>query len=208
MQKIIKFCVYKHTSPSGKCYIGITSQSVSERWGSNGCNYTITLSSGKYKHPKFANAIIKYGWENFQHEILHENITKEEACLLEKEYIQYYKNNNLSYNITDGGEGVSGIQFSEETIEKMRITHTGKKQSLETIQKRVKANTGKKRTDTQKTKRSKPVGQFNLQGELITTYFGCREASRNTGINSSHISQCCNNIKNRKTAGGYIWKWV
>lgn len=64
----------------------------------------------------------------------------------------------MSYNLTDGGEGVSGIQFSEETIEKMRITHIGKKQSLETIQKRVKANTGKKRTNAQKIKRSKPVG--------------------------------------------------
>ena len=40
----------------------------------------------------------------------------------------------------------------------MRITHTGKKQSLETVQKRVRANTGKKRSDIQKAKRSKPVG--------------------------------------------------
>lgn len=26
------FCVYKHTSPSGKCYIGITNQDLEKRW--------------------------------------------------------------------------------------------------------------------------------------------------------------------------------
>lgn len=27
------FIVYKHTSPSGKCYVGITSQAPECRWG-------------------------------------------------------------------------------------------------------------------------------------------------------------------------------
>lgn len=30
----MNFTVYKHTSPSNKVYIGITSQSVIKRWGS------------------------------------------------------------------------------------------------------------------------------------------------------------------------------
>lgn len=33
------FIVYKHTSPSGKCYVGITSQAPECRWGNDGCKY-------------------------------------------------------------------------------------------------------------------------------------------------------------------------
>ena len=40
--------------------------------------------------------------------------------------------------------------------------------------------------------------QFNLEGILIATYFGVREASRCTGINGSHIGDCCNHKPNRK----------
>jgi len=58
-----------HTSPSGKCYIGQTCQSCEERWGINGSNY-IKKKDGNFIHPKFAQAILKYGWDNIKHEIL------------------------------------------------------------------------------------------------------------------------------------------
>jgi hypothetical protein len=34
------------------------------------------------------------------------------------------------------------------------------------------------------------------------------EVQRKLGINHTHISDCCLNKKNYKTAGGYIWKYV
>ncbi len=52
-----KFCVYKHTSPSGKVYIGITCKVPEIRWGTNGYYYR--------KQTVFYNAIKQYGWENF-----------------------------------------------------------------------------------------------------------------------------------------------
>lgn len=201
------FIVYKHTSPSGKCYVGITSQAPECRWGNDGCKYLEIHKNGKLKHPYFAQAILKYGWDNIKHELLHENLSKEEACKLEQKYIAEYKSQSLSYNITDGGEGICGFQFSEEQREKLRESHKGKKQSSETVAKRVAKNIGKKRTDEQKAKTSKPVCQFNLEGILIATYFGVREASRCTGINGSHIGDCCNHKPNRKTAGGFKWEW-
>ena len=69
------FCVYKHTSPNGKSYIGITSMNPPEKRWKNGKGY----SHNKY----FTNAINKYGWDNFTHEIIENNLTEEEAKVLE-----------------------------------------------------------------------------------------------------------------------------
>lgn len=52
-------------------------------------------------------------------------------------------------------EGRKGIVFSEDTKNKMSISHTGKKQSPETVSKRVAKNIGKKRSDETKQKMSK-----------------------------------------------------
>ena len=134
------FIVYKHTSPSGKCYVGITSQDPKYRWGNNGCKYLEIRKNGKLKHPYFAQAILKYGWDNIKHELLHNGLSKEEACKLEQKYIMEYKSQGLSYNITDGGEGVWGFHFSEEQREKLRKSNRGKKQTPETVAKRVAKN--------------------------------------------------------------------
>ena len=95
-----------HTSPCGKVYIGITCRSVVRRWGVNGCRYN--------KSPYFWNAIQKYGWDNFRHEILLYNLSKEEASEKEKEYIAKYRSNepDYGYNLTSGGE--VGYGFSPE----------------------------------------------------------------------------------------------
>ncbi len=52
---------------------------------------------------------------------------------------------------------------------------------------------------------SMPVTQYNLQGEEVNYYRGVNEATRQTGINKAHISQCCNG--KRLTAGGYTWEY-
>ena len=53
------YTVYKHTSPNGKVYIGITCKPTKARW-KNGKGYK--------NNDYFYNAILKYGWENFSHE--------------------------------------------------------------------------------------------------------------------------------------------
>ena len=191
------FIVYKHTCPNNKCYIGITSyKNPNQRWR-NGESYL-----GDKKHlTKWGAAIIKYGWENIKHEILHNDISKEEACNYEKQYIKYYKELNLCYNLTEGGDGIWGYKFTDE--KKISESHKGLKQSQETINKRVQKNIGQKRSDISKQKKSIPVLQYDLNGNLINEYFGIREAERQTHI--SHIGDVCKKI--RKTAGGYIWKF-
>lgn len=97
-----RYCVYKHTSPKGKVYIGITSQNPIRRWNSG---------YGYKNNTHFWSAIKKYGWDNFKHEILFTNLTKEKACTKEISLIAHYKSNNpdYGYNLSSGGEAGSGV---------------------------------------------------------------------------------------------------
>ena len=91
-----KYCVYKHTCPEGKIYIGITNN-IDRRWNSCGMDYEHCTN--------FFYAIRKYGWINISHEVLIENLSKEEAEFLEKQYIEKYNSTNprKGYNMTTGG---------------------------------------------------------------------------------------------------------
>lgn len=93
--------VYMHKSPSGKVYIGITKRDLEIRWA-NGEGYKTC--------PIFYNAIRKYGWKNIEHKLLFENLNDISAKLIEIDLIYYYKSINMSYNITDGGQGMLGIR--------------------------------------------------------------------------------------------------
>lgn len=107
-----KWCVYKHTNKvNGKCYIGITSKNPQSRW-----------ESGRgYRHnAHMDNAIKKYGWDAFVHEILHDGLSQDEALAIERKLIAQFKSNDrkFGYNIEAGGRKKGS--FSDETLEKMR----------------------------------------------------------------------------------------
>lgn len=78
------------------------------------------------------NAILKYGWENIEHNILFENLTQEEAQEKEKELIAQYKTNirrygdDFGYNLTDGGEGTLGHFVPESLKQKSKDRLLGK----------------------------------------------------------------------------------
>ena len=92
-----QYTIYMHKNKiNGKVYIGQTCQILANRWGSDG---------RRYKGQIFYNAIQKYGWDNFEHIILKEGLTQEEANQQEIYYIQLYQstNKNFGYNVTKGG---------------------------------------------------------------------------------------------------------
>lgn len=54
---------------------------------------------------------------------------------------------------------------------------------------------------------SKMVLQCTKDGELVAEYGSLTEASKQTGIDLSILSKCCNKKYGYKSAGGYIWKF-
>lgn len=52
-------------------------------------------------------------------------------------------------------------------------------------------------------KRSIPIKQLSLEGELIREWSCANEASSNLSINNSDIRQCCRG--KLKSAGGFLW---
>ena len=116
----MNYLIYKHTNKiNGKSYIGLTKQQANKRWN-YGNGYT------KSNQPVFAAAIKKYGWENFEHSILEDNIESlEKANEKEKYWVSYYHtyiHDPLcnGYNMTTGGDGQPGRVMTDETKEKIR----------------------------------------------------------------------------------------
>ncbi len=101
------YTVYKLTDPDGKVYIGVTGKTVEERWNKG---------RGYSRGTPIREAIRKYGWESFQHEILCEKLTRDGAEKLEKAFITYYDSSDpeKGYNRFLGGLG-KGAHMSEVT---------------------------------------------------------------------------------------------
>jgi hypothetical protein len=53
---------------------------------------------------------------------------------------------------------------------------------------------------------SKKIDQYSISGDYIDTFFGIKEASRNTGVHRNGISMVC--LGKRNNAGGFIWKYA
>jgi group I intron endonuclease len=52
------------------------------------------------------------------------------------------------------------------------------------------------------------ICQLDMSYNLICVFKSMGEASRQTGIDQSSISKCCNGYKKYSTAGGYIWCYL
>ena len=104
------YSVYIHTNrANGYKYVGITSREPKARWQGG---------HGYRKQAAFWNAIVKYGWDNFDHEIVASDISAEEAWEMEQELIRKYNttDRNHGYNRSSGGEaGAKGVEKSEKS---------------------------------------------------------------------------------------------
>lgn len=91
------------------------------------------------------------------------------------------------------------IPMSEEQRRKISEANTGNHHSEETKKRMATLKFGNHNALT------KLILQFSKSGEFIAEYPSIMEAERQTGISNSSICQCCKG--NRKSAGGFIWKY-
>ena len=193
--------VYKHTSPSGKVYIGITKRKPEYRW-----------NKGKgYRKDQllFYRAIKKYGWDNFTHEILYTGLSEKDAKNIEISLIRQYKSLGMSYNITDGEDGGRGLhnkrkKMSDETKLKMSKSRKG------LLEGNKNPMYGRHETNPAYGKfgkehpASKKVYQYDLLGNFIKEWSCLSDVQRHLNILVTHIT--AGGHGRQKTASGYIWK--
>ena len=114
---------------NGKCYVGITKRKVLSRW---------KRGSGYSKQNVFYSAIKKYGWDNFYHIVLFENLDYDTALKIEDFFIEGLQSNNhkYGYNVALNRDNKS---HSYESLKKMSNSKKGKKQKREHIENMKKA---------------------------------------------------------------------
>ena len=165
----VNYKVYVHTNKhNGKMYVGITKNNPNQRW-LNGRGYKKSFA--------FNNAIIKYGWEGFYHEVVASGLNREEAENFEIILIRELNttNDNYGYNISKGGN--TGHGYKGKFLGK-RYDWTGKKSPHVSIM---------------NLKKSKPIKQYDLNGKFIKEYSSIKGMARETGYNGRTISDVCHN---------------
>lgn len=225
------YCIYKHTLPNQKVYIGQTCD-TKRRWRAS--NYVGNCL--------FYKAIQKYGWDNITHEILEDNLTLEEANKREKYYIALYQatNSDYGYNLRAGGEGGGMLGTKTDLFkerykkvyqydlngnfiaewENLTIAATegcGTKNKITGIS---QCCNGKKKTaygfqwryekfdclpQQQRTGVPKKIVQKDLEGNIIQIYNSLAEARDALGM-KTHKSISNVLTGDAKTAYGFLWE--
>lgn len=178
--------VYAHQNrTNGKLYIGITSLPLRKRFESSGTGY-------KRHNVKFWRAIQKYGWNNFDHILIADNLTESEANNMEALLIEKLDTIKNGYNCRGGGEAG---KLSEETKVKIREKRSQQIISRETIAKSAEKNKGKKRTEEFKSASrefKKPYMKSVLCVETGEVFESITEAAKAFSITKGFISMVCN----------------
>lgn len=204
------YCVYQHINKvNGKRYIGITKQKPESRWGTNGVNYKSS--------PYFWSAIQKYGWDNFEHEVLFVGLTREEACEKEINLIAEFdtQDKNYGYNIMEGGSAPSipkeirvtmsekmsgnknglGHRCSEEKKRKISESQKGRKLTEEHRLKLSSAKRGRKHAPPSEETRKKISNSHDKTPvyclETDEVYESIQSCAKILGLQATAICACC-----------------
>ena len=205
-----EYIIYLHRNKiNGKCYVGQTSQRLIDRTGTKGQNY--------YGCPIFYRAIIKYGWDSFEHIILETGLSKDQVDEREVYWGQYY--NSLApngYNVELGNNGhhieadchrLTRSEASQKLWESQELRELISQKSKQMWKEATEECKQKMLNNLDRTGKGAKARQKKILCiETNIIYESLREAERQTGISHSGISMVCN--KKMQTAGGYHWKFV
>lgn len=195
--------IYKVTNKmNGKVYIGKTVRSVDDRWAQH-----VSFAKIGGGCPYLGAAIRKYGSEAFEIEQLAQATNENELGRLEMGFIQQFQSHQreIGYNLTLGGEGITGHYHSPETKAKMSAKKRGENHPMfgrhqsPSARQRISEHTrgndnhffGKTHTaDSRKTMGARGEDHFNFGKKLSEeTRRKIREANSRTYIFLSPVGE-------------------
>lgn len=204
-------CIYRIINNiNNKCYVGYTTGSFDVRMRKH-------KNDDTHLNTILGRAIKKYGWDNFQCEIVEECDNKYDLLEKEKYYIRYY--NSLTpngYNMTIGGEKLFGEhnpffgkQHSQETKEKLSTMASNRIGELNPFY-------GKHHNEQTKqliaNSNSKKVANTDNNGRIINIFDSIKNAAQwcldqNLTKSQYASSDICKRCKDGKKAFGFYWTY-
>jgi len=193
LNQLTSLGVYKiyHVAKADVFYIG----SASGTMGKKACQlgfynrfrrHLHYLEHNKHDSKYLQNVVNKYGIEGLRFEIIEVVDSTDRAYILERE--QYYLDLlNPGYNSSKLARCPT-VPYTEERREAVRQKRKGIS-FVESAYEKIR----------------KSIYQYDKSDVLIKVYISIEEASKITGIDRASISKCASG--NRKTAGGYLWKF-
>lgn len=116
---------------------------------------------------------------DYRVEIIFESNSQDEIKQKEVEFIKLYGRKDLGTgtlcNLTDGGDGVTNRQFSEETLKKMQFSNV----------------------------LCYEVFVYLINGQYLTKYSSAMEATRKLNLTRCQVNACCNG--KQKSCNGYLF---
>lgn len=155
--------------------------------------------------------------KNYENRYLISNLGKVKSIKFNKILKEELRGKYLSVQLFDGKKfkhfsihRLVAINFIENPNNLLFVNHkdenklNNKVTNLEwcTTSYNINYGTGIERA---KEKKNISVQQFSKQGELLNTFVSISDAERKTNIYNPNIVKCCKG--ERKTAGGYIWRY-
>ena len=196
-----QYKIYAFTNiENGKKYVGMTCQTLSERSGSNGVRYKRCRT--------FYNAIKKYGWNNFDGEILLDNLTKDEAEIKEKEMIKILKTQdpNFDYSVAEGGSNPPQTPYGESNPF-YGNSHTKRTRQIisESNKRRIWTEESRKKLSESMKGSKSPCAKKIICIETKKIYSSLTEAARDIG---AAVTSICNVLRgDKKSIKGFHFQY-
>ena len=186
--------IYELKCPGNESYVGQTHKTLNDRF-----------RKGKAYRPnsKVGKAIVKYGWDNIEKNILYDGLTPEEADRIEVEEIE--KRGGINHPLVLNGQsgGHKGYKLSNYNLEvQSNLMKKRYKEHPELNEERSKSS--RKYYYEDHPERTIKVDQYSYDGkEFIASYESAIEAQRQTGVARNGISKCLTG--EHDSAGGFRW---
>ena len=202
--------IYKITNiNNGKYYIG-SSININRRWHEHKRN----LNKNKHNNIHLQKSWNKYGEASFLFEIIELVENEKDLIICEQQHLNSITpfNSMVTFNICKMAYSTLGIKHSNETKNKMSVSHNGTTHKKETIFKMIQIKT--KQSENTKSKLSKinkgkiaqnkqPIYQMDLNNNIVKMWNSVTDAAKILNISTSLICGVCQG--RRKSTGGFKW---